>query len=401
VAGERDRLLQIEDPSPLAPRGFALWNLGFRPFYLLAAIFASLSILLWILEYAGWLPVPYLEAPTRHAHEMLFGFAFAVIAGFLFTAVRNWTGEPTPTGGALAAIAALWIAARISMLTPTPVLAAILNAAFPVAVAIGIAIPMARSGNRRNYFFVALLVAVGAAALAVHLGAMGMLPWEARGVSIAITLDVVMLIIAVMAGRVMTMFTNNAIPGAGAERKPWVEKAAIAGILAVIAADLFGAPAAILAPLAILVAAIHALRLALLRPWKTLHTPIVWVLHAAYAWIAIHLLLRALAALGVVPEQFAIHALTVGAIGGMTIGMMTRTARGHTGRPLKADRWEVTCYGLVQAAALVRVFGGLAWREGYLWTVLLSGACWSAAYGLYAIRYWPILTRPRLDGKPG
>jgi uncharacterized protein involved in response to NO len=401
VAGERDRLLHIEDPSASAPPGFALWNLGFRPFYLLAAIFASLSILLWSLEYAGWLPAPYLEAPTRHAHEMLFGFAFAVIAGFLFTAVRNWAGQPTPTGGALAAIAVLWIAARVAMLTPTPILAAILNAAFPVAVAIGIAIPMARSRNRRNYFFVALLVAVGIAALAVHLGSMGVLPWEARTVSIALTLDVVMLIIAVMAGRVMAMFTNNAIAGAGAERNAWVERAAIAGILAVIAADLFEAPAALLAPLAIAVAAIHALRLALLRPWKTLRTPIVWVLHAAYAWIPIHLLLRALASLGIVPEQFAIHALTVGAIGGMTIGMMTRTARGHTGRPLKADRWEIACYGLVQLAALVRVFGGLAWREGYLWTVLLSGACWSVAYGLYAIRYWPILTRPRLDGKPG
>jgi uncharacterized protein involved in response to NO len=393
-------LLQIEDPDT-PPRGFALWSLGFRPFYFLAAVFASISVLLWVLEYAGWLGVPYLEAPTRHAHEMLFGFALAVIAGFLLTAVRNWTNRPTPTGGWLAAIVAVWLAARISMFVGNPLAAGVLNAAFPIVAAIGIAIPIARSRNKRNYFFVPLLVAAGLAALAVHLAAMGVLPWQARSVAIAIGLDGVMFVIAVVAGRVMPMFTNNAIPGAGAERRPWLEKAALAGILAVIAADLLEAPPAVVAPIAIVVALLHAARLALWRPWRTLRTPLVWVLHAAYAWIPIHLLLRALAAWGLVAPQFAIHALTIGAIGGMTIGMMTRTARGHTARPLVADGWEVTCYVLVQAAALIRVFGGIAWTDGYVWTVLVSGFCWSLAYGLYAIRYWPILSRPRLDGKPG
>ncbi len=393
-------MLPLEDPAA-APRGFALWALGFRPFYFLAAAYASLSVLLWVLEYAGWLPVPFLEAPTRHAHEMLFGYAFAVIAGFLFTAVRNWTDRPTPTGGWLAAIVALWIAARIAVLFGGPVLAGVLNLAFPVAVAIGIAIPMARSRNRRNYFFVPLLVAVGLAALAVHLAVMGVLPWEARTVSIAIALDVVMFIIAVVGGRVMPMFTNNAIPGAGARRVAWIEKAALGGLLLLIVADLFAAPPAVLAPLAIVVALAHAARLALWHPWRTLRTPLVWVLHFAYAWIPIHLLLRACAALGAVAPQFAIHALTIGAIGGMTIGMMTRTARGHTARPLRADAWEVACYLLILAAAVIRVFVGMAWSEGYLWTVLASGFCWSLAYGLYAIRYWPILSRPRLDGKPG
>ncbi len=394
-------MLRIEEPTPPAPRGFALWELGFRPFYFLAAAFASLSIALWVLEYAGWLPVPYLEAPTRHAHEMLFGFAFAVIAGFLFTAVRNWTNRPTPTGGWLAAIVGLWIAGRVSMVVGGPIVAAILNAAFPVAVAIGIAIPLARSGNRRNYFFVPLLLAAGLAALAVHLGSIGVLPWEARTVSIDLGLDVVLFIIAVMAGRVIPMFTNNAIPGAGAVRKAWLEKAALAALLAVIAADLLQAPAAVLAPLAIAAAIAHAARLLLWRPWRTTRTPLVWVLHAAYAWIPIHLALRACASLGVIAPQFAIHALTIGVIGGMTIGMMTRTALGHTARPLHADAWEVACYGLVQLAAVIRVFGGLAWREGYVWTVIASGACWSLAYGIYAVRYWPILSRPRLDGKPG
>ena len=393
-------MLSIEEP-PAPPRGFALWNLGFRPFYLLASAFAALSVALWALEYAGWLPHGYLEAPSRHGHEMLFGFALAVVAGFLFTAVRNWTGQPTPTGGWLAAIALLWVAARVAIVAGSPLAAGILNAAFPLAVAAGIAIPLARSANRRNYFFVALLAGAGLAALAVHLAAMGVLPWEARTVALSLGLDIVMFIVAVMAGRVVPMFTNNAIPGAGASRNPWVEKASLAGILAVLAVDLVEAPPGLLIPVAVVAAAANGARLALWRPWKTAGTPLVWILHASYAWIPIHLALRACAALGVVAPQFAIHALTIGAIGGMTIGMMTRTARGHTGRPLVADRWEVACYALVQLAAIVRVFGGLAWTGGYLATVLASALCWSLAYGIYFVRYWPILTRPRLDGRPG
>jgi uncharacterized protein involved in response to NO len=125
------------------------------------------------------------------------------------------------------------------------------------------------------------------------------------------------------------------------------------------------------------------------------------VLHVAYAWIVVYLVLRALAAWGVVASPLAVHALTIGTIGGMTMGMMTRTARGHSGRPLEADRFEVACYLLIQAAALVRVFGGMALPDVYVDTVVVSGLCWSAGFALYAVRYWPILTRPRLDGKPG
>ncbi len=127
----------------------------------------------------------------------------------------------------------------------------------------------------------------------------------------------------------------------------------------------------------------------------------MWVLHVAYGWIVVYLALRGFAALGFVDELLAVHALTVGAIGGMTIGMMTRTARGHTGRPLVADYFEVACYALVVLAAALRVFGGMLLPDAYMATVVASGICWSAAFALYAVRYWPVLSRPRLDGKPG
>jgi uncharacterized protein involved in response to NO len=379
---------------------FALWDLGFRPFYLLASIFAALSIPLWVAQYAGVLPAAYFRSPAWHGHEMLFGYALAVIAGFLFTAGRNWTGKPTPTGASLAGLALLWVAGRILVLTPFAIAAALVNAAFPIAVAVGLAIPLAKSRNRRNYFFVALILALGAAVMAMHLSQLGVLAWPERA-SLLVGLDVVLFIIAVMGGRVIPMFTNNGVPGAQATRRPFVERAALGSILALLGADLLQAPPGVIAVLAAVAALAHAARLHLWRPWRTLRTPLVWVLHAAYAWVVIHLALRALAAVGLVAEPLAVHALTIGAIGGMTIGMMTRTARGHTGRMLVADRYEISCYALVQCAAILRVFGAMIVPDAYLSTVVASGICWSAAFALYAIRYWPILSRARLDGKPG
>ena len=390
-----------ESPPGSAPgTGFALWALGFRPFYLLASIFAALSIPLWVAQYAGVLPAPYVRSPVWHGHEMLFGYAMAVIAGFLFTAGRNWSGQATPTGAALAAYALLWIAGRILVLTPFAIAAAAVNAAFPIAVAVGLAIPFAKSRNRRNYFFVVLLVLLGGAVLAMHLSWLGVLAWPERA-SLQAGLDVVLFIIAVMGGRVIPMFTNNGIPGTNATRHPLIEKLALGSVLALLGADIVQAPAGVVALIAVAAALAHAARLYLWQPWRTLRTPLVWVLHAAYAWIGIYLVLRALAAVGLVGESIALHALTIGVIGGMTIGMMTRTARGHTGRPLVADGFEVACYVLVQCAALTRVFGAMLLPDGYVYTVVVSAICWSAAFALYAIRYWPILSRPRLDGKPG
>ena len=227
-----------------------------------------------------------------------------------------------------------------------------------------------------------------------------MLPWTARP-SLQVGLGVILFLIAVMGGRVIPMFTNNGIPGVQATRNLVIEKLALGAVLALIAADLLRAPFTVIAVLALVAAVFHAVRLYLWQPWRTLGTPIVWVLHLAYAWIVVYLIMRGLAAMGAANELFAAHALTIGAIGGMTMGMMTRTARGHTGRPLIADRFEVTCYVLIALAAAIRVFGGMVLPDAYLATIVGSGICWSAAFALFAVRYWPVLSRPRLDGKPG
>ncbi|URI07918.1 NnrS family protein [Aquincola tertiaricarbonis] len=392
------RLIE-EPPAPPASR-FALWELGFRPFYLLASAFAALSIPLWALQFSGLLGHSYLAGPVWHAHEMLFGFALAVIVGFLFTAGRNWTSRPTPTGPLLAALAGLWLAGRALVLTPFGWAAAAVNVAFPLAAAVALAIPFFKARNRRNYFFVGLLVLMSVAAGFVHLAQLGLSRLPAWA-GLQIGLDLVLFIISVMGGRVIPMFTNNGVPGAAATRHPFVEKAALGSVLVLAAADVVGIRGLPLALLAAAACMAHAARWSLWQPWKTGRVPLVWVLHLAYLWVPVHLVLRALAELGVVAPSAATHALNVGAVGGLIIGMMTRTARGHTARPLKADQFDTACYLLVLLSGVARVVVPLVAPGHTIVAVQCSAALWSAGFGLYAVRYWPVLTRSRLDGKPG
>jgi len=390
-------------PPPKVPPstvGFALWNLGFRPFYLLASLFSAFSVLLWAAQFSGYLPSAYLQGPVWHGHEMLFGYTIAVIAGFLLTAVRAWTNQPTPSGAPLMALAALWVCGRVLVLTPFAMTAAVVNAVFPVAVAVAIGIPLLRSRNVRNYFFIGLLVLVGALILAVHLALQGRFELSPL-LGLQLALDVVLFIMVVMGGRVIPMFTNSGVPGANATRHALVEKFALGAVILLFAADLLQLPQTVIAIIALIGALAHGVRLYLWKPWRTLATPLVWILHAAYAWIVMHFALRGLSALELLAASYATHVLAVGAIGGLTLGMMTRTARGHTGRPLIADGFELAVFLLIQVAAAVRVFGGIASPGLYMVSVQLSALLWAAAFGLYAVRYWPVLTRPRLDGKPG
>ena len=364
----------------------ALLALGFRPFYLLAGLYAALAVPLWAAQYAGWLPG---ANPLWHAHEMIFGYAFAVIAGFLLTAVRNWTALPTPAGGRLAALAALWVAARVLAFS-APEAAAFTDAAFALAVAWSIGRPIIASRNR-NGFFILLVLALGGASTAF-------LAWPQLALSLG--LDLVLFIIAVMGGRVIPAFTNNAVPRAGAQRVRWLEFGALGAILLLLVLDVFQLER-LAAGVALAAAALHAARAALWAPLKTRGRPILWILHLSYAWIVVHLALRGLAGFGLVAAPLATHALTIGAIGGLTLGMMTRTARGHTGRPLATGKAELAAYVLVHAAAAVRVFVPILVPAAYTASVALAAALWTVAFAVFVISYTPILTEPRLDGKEG
>jgi uncharacterized protein involved in response to NO len=393
----------LEPQAPIAgpdeqPR-FALLQLGFRPFYLLASAFSAISILAWAAQVGGR-GKAYLAGPLWHAHEMVFGFALAVVAGFLFTAVRTWTHQRTPSGAVLAVLALLWLAGRILVTTPFGLAAAIVGPIFPLACAVAIAIPLAKARNRRNYFFVALLIALASAEALFHLaqrGAFDVSPGQCVGVA----LDLLLVVMAAIAGRVIPMFTNNGVPGAGAVSLSWLDRAALGLLLALAAADTAGLGGAAIAPIAAVAALAHTARWLLWRPWRTSRVPLVWALHLAYAWIPIHLAMRAGVALGWPHASAATHALTVGAVGGLTVAMMTRTALGHTGRPLVARASEIAIYLLVAAAAVFRVFVPLAVPAWLVGAVMSSAVLWSAAFVVYLVRYGPMLLRPRADGKPG
>jgi uncharacterized protein involved in response to NO len=380
----------------------ALFNLAFRPFYLLAAIYAALSLPLWTFEHLGGMPLVggYLAGVLWHAHEMVFGFAAAVITGFLFTAARNWTGLPTPTGAPLLALAALWLAGRVLVFTGPPVLAAVVDVSFLPVVAVLLWLPLQRSGNR-NRFFVGILLAFAALNVAFHLSHLGWIGWPSL-VMVEGALAIVVLIVTIMGGRVIPAFTANALPFARVRRYEWLDRAAIASLVLAMAAYLAALPSALVATLAFLAAALHLARLALWDPLSTRAAPILWILHVSYAWIPIGLVLLGVGALrssGL--PVFALHAFGAGAVGGMVIGMITRTARGHTGRPLQANAAEVLAYLLVHAAAVLRVFSPIVWSGSYVVSIVGSAALWSAAFAIYAVLYWPILTRARIDGKPG
>ena len=378
----------------------ALFNLGFRPFYLLAALFAALAVPAWVAELAGhgW-PAGYLEGLIWHQHEMVFGFALAVITGFLLTAGRLWTGLPTPAGLPLALLAGHWIAARVLVVTGPGWLGALVDGAFPFVVATVLGRVIVASGNVRNYFVPLLLAALGLVNACFHLSALGLIEAPA---SLATQggLYLVVLLLIVMAGRVVPSFTASALPLAKLRRSAALDYAALALSALAFACALAEVDGWLGASPAFAAAALHAVRQSGWAPLATRARPILWILHLSQAWIPVGFVLLGLAALGLVIGAAPLHAFAVGALSGTIIGMITRTALGHTGRPLAAGRAEVAAYVLVQAAAVARVAAALV-LTAYMPLVYLSATLWSAAFLTYFVAYAPRLASPRVDGRPG
>jgi uncharacterized protein involved in response to NO len=378
----------------------ALFNLGFRPFYLLAALFAALAVPAWVADLSGhgW-TARYLEGLIWHQHEMVFGFVLAVIAGFLMTAGRLWTGLPTPTGLPLALLAAHWIAARVLVVTGPAWLGALVDGAFPFVVAFVLGRVIFAARNVRNYFVPALLAALGLVNAGFHLSALGLIEapsslWAQGGLYLEL------LLLMVMAGRVVPSFTANALPQARMRRSAALDRAALALSALAFACALAEVDGWLGAVPAFAAAALHAARQAGWAPLATRGRPILWILHLSHAWIPVGFVLLGLAAFGLVIGAAPLHAFAVGALSGTIVGMITRTALGHTARPLAAGRAERTCYVLIHCAAAARVAAALV-LSAYMPLVYLSAALWSAAFLVYFVAYAPRLASPRLDGRPG
>lgn len=381
-----------------------LFALGFRPFYLAAAVFSIAAMLLWLASFTGSLQFGhYLQGMSWHGHEMVYGFLVAVIAGFQFTAVRSWTGRPTPTGALLAGIVGLWILARVLLVTGPTRLAVVIDILFLPVLGVAVAIPIFGSRNARNYKIVGLVVALAALHIVYHLAMSESAPAPfARGALFA-SVDVIVILFALIGGRVIPAFTRNAVAGAEPMHQAGIESVAFASLsLLALLSLVQGAsavPPSIAALLAVVAAAAHAVRLAFWQPWLTAGNPLLWMLPVAYSWLPLALALRACGELGLVTPGTWLHAMTTGAVTSMIFAMMMRSSLGHTGRPLAAQGSDMAVFLLIQLGALLRVFAGMS--DAYRTLVMASGAVWTLAFVVFLFRYVPILIRRRVDGKPG
>ena len=381
--------------------GWPVLRLGFRPFYLLTALLACVSVPLWVLMFAGVVPhaLP-LPGLLWHGHEMLFGFAAGVVAGFLLTAVRAWTGLDTARGPLLGGLACLWLAARVLVwLAPYEVFAVVDMLLLPAVGAVLLRV-LWRAGNKRNMPLVGLLFAMALANGVFHLAVLQWLAVPAMAALYA-QMALVLMVVTVITGRVVPMFTRNVTPGLVIQPAPKLEQAVLAVTALALLLWVLEVPAWLAAPVALLAAVLHAWRLAHWHPQVTWRRPILWVLHVAYAWLPLSFVLLALAQWGWVAPSLAVHAMGVGVMGGLIIGMVTRTARGHTARPLQAGRAEVCAYVCVLLAAVVRVLLPALWPAAYVRALDVAALLWALGFALYLWVYTPWLLRTRLDGKDG
>lgn len=391
-----------EESEPrVAVTDWPVLSYGFRPFFLGAALFAGLAVPAWIVMLAVGIGSTGLAAPREwHVHEMLFGFLPAVITGFVLTAVPNWTDRPAIKGRLLLTLFTLWFAGRIVLaLSWFPPL---LSAAVDMAYLLALALVLWREivgGKSWAHAPIAVLISLYAVSnVLFHSAALN---GAATDVPERMALALDMTLLAFIGGRVTPNFTREFLVQARRPEKParfsQLDMAAI-GFVA-FASTLWAIfPQGAMAGWGLILAgAVNLVRLARWYGWLTWREPLVFVLHWGYAWLTLALFLLGCAALGLgLPQEDAVHALTTGAVGVMTLGIMTRASLGHTGRPRQADMATVAMYGLVTCGAIIRVFGpGMSLPTNALLSV--AALSWSGAYLLFALVYGPYLLRPSLD----
>lgn len=397
------------NPQDEALRRAPIWlAMGFRPFFLGAALFGAAITLFWVHAVragaspgGGHLP-PFLW----HAHEMIFGYAMAVVAGFLLTAARNWTGRNTAHGYPLLGLLMVWLLGRLAMagaLGDSGLLRAALAVGFPLLLAVAVARPILQAKSRRNLIVVAVLGLLALAALGAHLGN----PGVQRG-AIYGALHLIILLHVVIGGRVIPLFTRNRTGNQAVRNRPRLDRLAIgtALLVAILAVPVAMRPGHFLTPwLGTAALASGALQLVRMGTWgsrSALRIPLLAVLHFGYFWLGAGQILLALSLFtSAIAQTVALHALTIGVIGTMTVGMMTRVTLGHTGRKIQ-DSWvTAAAFSAMAISVLARLAATVLPAKGIPLTWMISGSFFSLALVFYLVLAWRPLTTPRPDGKPG
>jgi uncharacterized protein involved in response to NO len=385
----RDHMKQVSNVTIETGRpysGAVVLASGHRLFFLAAGVHATTAMALWLAAYRGYVPL----AAVWHGHEMVFGFAVAAVAGFLMAAVPKWTNRAALQGWRVAALFALWLIGRIGMVSgATP----LLDLMFLPVLALIVATDVVAARNVRNYQVPALLLVLAGLNVAYHY-------WDA-GTALRAAIFLIAALIALIGGRIVPAFTQNALrlrgwPGITCHTPRLLDHLAVPAVLAAVATELVLPQSPVSGWLALACGAVLGLRMLGWQTIRTLAMPIVWILHVGYAWLPIGFALKGVADLtGWIDATSAMHALSAGAIGVMILAVASRAALGHAGRPLIVASPTVIAYGLVIAAAVLRVFVPV---DG---AILAAGVLWTAGYGIFSVVYWPILTRPRVDGLPG
>jgi uncharacterized protein involved in response to NO len=375
-----------------------LLSAGFRPFFLAAGLWACLSMLVWILVLRGTVTLPTLFGPvTWHLHELLFGFVAAAIAGFLLTAIPNWTGRLPLQGWPLVGLVLLWILGRVAVAISEwtgPLVASAADLSFLIVFALVVAREILAGRNWRNLpVLIALTLLIVANAL-IHAGALGWMGWEESGVRLAIS--VVVMLISLIGGRIIPSFTTNWLRRRGESSLPApfsrVDKAALAIAAFALTLWVIIGLNAISGAVLIAAAGAHAWRLARWRGGATGEEPLLWILHLGYAWVPGGLALLGVAAWAPHLATVAVHALTVGAMGTMILAVMTRASLGHMHQELTASRGTLAVYLLVLAAAVARVAAPFL-DSGYMAALDIAGGAWIAAFALFVGLYAPLYVR--------
>jgi len=386
-----------------------LWGRAFRPLFLCLALYGVLIVPWWVFAWLGVVAAPSWLIPMWwHGHEMMFGFVAAAIAGFLLTASPVWTGGPALTGGPLAVLVLLWALGRAVLagggILPAWLVATV-DLAFLPAVALALVRALWGSGQLRNYGVVGIVAALAVANGAMHAEALGFASGVA-GPALRCAVDLVIVLLLVVGGRITPAFTQNVLRRRGLERSvcswPWIGAVAIGAAVALALVTLAAGPTQWTGLLATLAGLAVAVRLAGWQTWLIRGDPLLWSLHAGAAWVAVGLLLVGASDLGAsVPASAGLHALTAGAMGSSILAVITRVGLGHTGRSLVPARGVVWSYAFVHVAAVVRVAATFFPGDAQRALLVVSGVAWAAAFALFAVPYWTILATPRPDGEPG
>jgi len=373
----------------------SLFVTGFRPFFLGAAWVAVIWMGLWLgFLLAGTSVQSTIPPVLWHGHEMLFGFTMAVIAGFVLTAMQNWTGLRLVSRRELVTLATAWLAGRLVFIFADPVplwLLSLVDLSFLPLVWLTVARTLIKAQNRRNYSFIIMLPVFWIFNAMLHLGLHGYGPGMGY-MALDLTVLLVTTLLVFMGGRVLPFFTANRLPAAAPRQWPWLNWASTLATLALIPVYLLIGRGPLLAAFLVITAGLTAVRLFAWNPWRTGSEPMLWILHLGYAWIPVGLVLLAMHLLGAgFPWSVGIHALMAGAMSSIILGMIARVSLGHSGRPIMAYRPMVAAFCIITLAAAGRVAAGMP--AGPDWLLAASGLLWGLAFLLYIIVYTPILLR--------